>query len=56
MNAPEWTKPAVMGAVAGAIALAIVGFSWGGWMTATTAATVANAESTAPSAKSRFRS
>jgi alpha/beta superfamily hydrolase len=34
MNIPEWTKPALAGAGAGAIALAIVGFSWGGWMTA----------------------
>jgi hypothetical protein len=28
MNIPEWTKPALVGAGAGAIALAIVGFSW----------------------------
>lgn len=33
MNAPEWMKPALLGAAAGAVALAIVGFSWGGWMT-----------------------
>ncbi len=33
MNVPEWLKPAFLGAIAGAIALAIVGFSWGGWMT-----------------------
>lgn len=45
MNTPEWTKPAAVGAVAGAIALAIVGFSWGGWMTATTAAAIANDQS-----------
>jgi pimeloyl-ACP methyl ester carboxylesterase len=38
MNIPEWTKPALVGAGAGAIALAIVGFSWGGWMTASAAA------------------
>ena len=38
MNIPEWTKPALVGAGAGAIALAIVGFSWGGWMTTATAA------------------
>jgi hypothetical protein len=25
-------KPAAWGAIAGAVALAIVGFSWGGWM------------------------
>jgi len=33
MNTPEWLKPALYGAAAGAIALAVVGFSWGGWMT-----------------------
>jgi hypothetical protein len=33
MNTPEWLKPALLGAVAGAIALAVVGFSWGGWQT-----------------------
>jgi hypothetical protein len=34
MNSPEWLKPGLYGAVVGAGALAIVGFSWGGWMTA----------------------
>lgn len=38
----ETLKPAVIGAVAGAIALAIVGFSWGGWMTADTAERMAS--------------
>jgi hypothetical protein len=33
MQTPEGTKPAVMGAAVGAIALAIVGFNWGGWVT-----------------------
>jgi hypothetical protein len=33
MQTPEGTKPAVMGAAAGAIGLAIVGFNWGGWVT-----------------------
>ena len=33
MNTPEWLKPALYGAAAGAIALAVVGFSWGGWVT-----------------------
>ena len=28
MQSPEWLKPALYGAVGGAIALAIVGFSW----------------------------
>jgi alpha/beta superfamily hydrolase len=30
---PEWLKPALYGALAGAAALAIAGFSWGGWVT-----------------------
>ena len=34
-------KPALWGAAAGAIALAIVGFSWGGWVTGGTAETIA---------------
>lgn len=33
MTAPEWLKPGVYGAVMGAIAVMVVGFSWGGWMT-----------------------
>ena len=33
MQIPTETKPAFWGAVAGAIALAIVGFTWGGWVT-----------------------
>jgi hypothetical protein len=37
MNIPEWTKPALLGAAAGAIALTIAGFSWGGWVTGATA-------------------
>lgn len=33
MNVPVETKPAIWGIVGGAIALAIVGFTWGGWVT-----------------------
>ena len=33
MNTPEWLKPGLYGAACGAIALAVVGFSWGGWQT-----------------------
>ena len=33
MNAPSQLKPALWGAVGGAVALAIVGFTWGGWVT-----------------------
>ena len=33
MKTPEWLKPGAYGAACGAIALAIVGFSFGGWVT-----------------------
>jgi len=33
MNTPEWLKPSLYGAACGAVALAVVGFSWGGWVT-----------------------
>jgi hypothetical protein len=35
-------KPALWGMVGGAIALAIVGFSWGGWVTSSTATAMAD--------------
>ena len=37
METPSNTKPWIQGAVVGAIALAIVGFTWGGWVTGGTA-------------------
>lgn len=33
MQIPPETKPAVWGAALGAVAMAIAGFSWGGWVT-----------------------
>ena len=42
MNIPEWVKPALQGAAVGAVALAIVGFSWGGWVTGGTAKQMAS--------------
>jgi pimeloyl-ACP methyl ester carboxylesterase len=33
MTTPEWLKPGAYGAVIGAVAAMVVGFSWGGWMT-----------------------
>lgn len=42
MNTPEWLKPGIYGAIVGAIALSVVGFSWGGWMTGGSAASMAN--------------
>ena len=37
MKLPEWTGPALWGAVAGGVALAIIGFNWGGWVKGGTA-------------------
>ena len=45
MNIPEWLKPGVLGAIVGAVALAIVGFSWGGWLTGSTAEKMASDQS-----------
>ena len=42
MNIPEWAPPALFGAGVGALALAIIGFSWGGWVTNATAQRIAN--------------
>ena len=47
MQTPEWLKPGLYGAACGAIALAIVGFSWGGWVTGGTARTMAADQSKA---------
>jgi hypothetical protein len=40
---PTQTKPFLWGATVGAIALAIVGFNWGGWITGGTAEKLAGA-------------
>ncbi len=42
MNIPIETKPALWGAVAGAIGIAIFGFNWGGWVTGSKAETNAS--------------
>ena len=42
---PETTGPFLWGAVSGAIALAIVGFNWGGWVTGGTAERLATQQS-----------
>lgn len=43
MQIPTWTKPALFGAAAGAVALAIFGFSsYGGWVTGGTAQEMAD--------------
>jgi len=41
MKIPVETKPALWGIAGGAIALAIVGFTWGGWVTGSKAETTA---------------
>lgn len=41
VQTPDWLKPALYGALAGATALAIAGFSWGGWVTGGTAEQIA---------------
>ncbi len=40
MQLPAETKPAVWGAIGGAIALAVIGFTWGGWVTGSTVASL----------------
>ncbi len=42
MKTPEWLKPGLQGAAVGAAALAIVGFTWGGWVTGGTAEKMAS--------------
>ena len=42
MTFPEWTKPSIYGALGGAIAVSILGFTWGGWITSGNAQTMAN--------------
>ena len=42
MKTPEWLKPGLQGAAVGAVALAIVGFTWGGWVTGGTAKEMAS--------------
>ncbi len=46
MNIPAETKPAFWGAVAGAVAVAIVGFNWGGWVTGSKAEAQASERAT----------
>ena len=46
MKMPAELKPALMGAAGGAVALAILGFTWGGWVTAGSAKTLADQRAT----------
>lgn len=51
MNISPSVKPALWGAVGGAVALAILGFTWGGWVTGSTATTMADKQATIEVAK-----
>lgn len=42
MNLPEWLKPGLFGVAIGAAAIAILGFTWGGWVSQTTAKEMAS--------------
>lgn len=62
MNITSDLKPLLMGAAGGAVALAIVGFTWGGWVTQSTSqmnskvmATQAVVTALAPICVSQFR-
>ncbi|ASM73727.1 MULTISPECIES: hypothetical protein [Roseobacteraceae] len=47
MKLPDGMKPALFGAVLGAIAVSIIGFNWGGWVTGSSATEMSNEDSTA---------
>ncbi|MEO0916224.1 MAG: hypothetical protein AAFY31_04470 [Pseudomonadota bacterium] len=42
MTIPEWLKPGIYGALLGAAFVGIVGFSWGGWQTGSSAQKMAS--------------
>lgn len=42
MQIPSGTRPALMGAAAGAVVLAVAGFTYGGWVTGGTAQSMAD--------------
>ena len=42
MNTPNWMRPGLTGAGIGAVVAAILGFTWGGWVTATKAENMAS--------------
>jgi hypothetical protein len=46
MKTPEWLRPGLYGAACGAIALGVVGFTWGGWVTGSTAQKMATEQAT----------
>ena len=42
MQIPAQTKPALLGVAVGAAAVALIGFSWGGWVTGSSAEALAS--------------
>ena len=44
LKMPLWIKPGVWGAVAGSVVTMIIGFSYGGWTTSSTAARLAKVQ------------
>ena len=51
MNISPNVKPALWGAAGGAVALTILGFTWGGWVTNSTATTLADKHASVEVAK-----
>jgi hypothetical protein len=51
MDISPSVKPALWGAVGGAVALAILGFTWGGWVTGSNATAMADKQATIEVAK-----
>ena len=51
MNISPNVKPALWGAAGGAVALAILGFTWGGWVTGSSATALADKQATLEVAK-----
>ena len=42
MTTPDWLKPGTNGALIGAVFVGIVGFTWGGWVTGSSAEKMAS--------------
>ena len=42
MKMPDWIQPGGYGALVGAIAVSVIGFSWGGWVTGDSAERMAS--------------
>jgi hypothetical protein len=45
MKTPEWLEPGLYGVACGAIAVTVIGFNWGEWVTGGTARQMANDQS-----------